>query len=57
MLLHTSTEGHLLALLGANGTRQLELGQVVLYGDNACSSAHGPDIKHQNFALGHLGDL
>ena len=57
MLFHTPTQGHLLALLGANGTRQLELCQVVLDGNNACSSAHGSDVEHQDFTLRHLGDL
>ena len=57
MLLDTAAQGDLLTLACADRCGELELGKIVLNGNHAGASGHGPDVKHQDLALGELGDL
>mmetsp|Transcript_22360 Transcript_22360/g.37389 ORF Transcript_22360/g.37389 Transcript_22360/m.37389 type:complete len:223 (-) Transcript_22360:817-1485(-) len=54
MLVHAAGEGHLLALGGADGGGELQLGEIGLDRQHACTRGHGPDVKHQDLALREL---
>lgn len=57
VLFHSARKCNLLLLLRADGGGQLQLGQVMLHGDDPRSSAARSDVQHQNFILGQLAHL
>ena len=57
VLLDTAAQGHLLAFASADGRGELELGEIVLHGHHTGAGRHGSNVKHQDLALGELGDL
>ena len=57
MLLHAPGERHLLALLGAHGRRQLQLGEIRLDSHHPRAGAHGADVQHEHLRLAQLGHL
>ena len=54
MLLHSPTEGDLLADRGADRRRQPDLGQIGLDGDDAATGGERSDVDHQHLVLGKL---
>lgn len=57
MFVDTTGQRNLFALLCADGSEQLNLGQVSLHGQHFATSRSRTNVDHQNFVLSQLGDL
>ena len=56
MFLYAARESDLLALLGADGAGELDLGKIALDSGDAAASAGGADVDHERLALADLLD-
>ena len=57
MLLDSSAHGDLLANFCASRAGELQLGGIVLDGDDLGTSGGGTNVDHEDFVLCELGDL
>ena len=57
VLLNTTTEGDLLANIGAGGGGEHKLGGIVLVGGDLGTGRSGADVDHDDLVFGELGDL
>lgn len=57
MLLHSAGQGNLFLLLCAHRRRQLQLGQIMLDSNHACTRTARPNVEHEHLILAQLADL
>lgn len=57
MAFDSPAEGDLLAFARAHWRSELQLGQIVLHGDDAGAGRHGADVQHEDLSLGQLRHL